>query len=128
MNTQDQDSGSVLKPVAYLYENEEGSKELIFNCNSEYARRLLELGYREMPLFATTPLPSPDAAEIVALLTKAVGDISAALSLAGKERAIARWTEPYVAAINAFDAALQSAAPQPPSQQRERPDFPGTTF
>ncbi len=42
--------------VAYLYKTEDGSKELVFNCNGEHARRLLELGYTEIPLFAQ---PSP---------------------------------------------------------------------
>lgn len=41
--------------VAWLYENEEGSKELILDCNSEYARRLLEFGYTETPLAALSP-------------------------------------------------------------------------
>jgi hypothetical protein len=39
-------------PVAYLYENEAFGKELVLDCNGEYARRLLELGYTETPLFA----------------------------------------------------------------------------
>lgn len=43
------------KPVAWMYENEEGSKELILNCNSEYAQRLLEFGYAETPLYAHPP-------------------------------------------------------------------------
>jgi hypothetical protein len=38
------------------------------------------------------------------LLTKAVGDISAALILAGKQDKIQAWTAPYVEALNQFDA------------------------
>ena len=49
------------KPVAWMYENEEGSKELILNCNSEYAQRLLEFGYAETPLYAHPPAPAQPA-------------------------------------------------------------------
>lgn len=49
------------KPVAWMYENEEGSKELILNCNSEYARRLLEFGWTETPLYAHPPAPAQPA-------------------------------------------------------------------
>lgn len=56
------------KPVAWMYENEEGSKELILNCNSEYAQRLLEFGYVETPLYALPPAPAqPELVERVAL-------------------------------------------------------------
>lgn len=44
-------------PVAWLYESEAGDKELILDCNGEYARRLLEHGYTETPLF-TRPTQS----------------------------------------------------------------------
>ena len=37
------------------------------------------------------------------LLTKAIGDISAALTMAGKADKITEWTAPYVAAVNAMD-------------------------
>ncbi len=40
---------------------------------------------------------------LVALLTKAVGDIAAALELAGSAHLIGKWTADYVAAINAHD-------------------------
>ena len=57
-----------LKPTqadAYLYENDEGSRELIFNCNGERAQRLLEFGYRETPLYAhPASQPSPDVVEL----------------------------------------------------------------
>ena len=57
------------EPVAYLYENEEGSKELILNPNGEYARRLLEFGYTETPLYTH---PAPVASEgLVEALRKA---------------------------------------------------------
>lgn len=39
------------------------------------------------------------------LLTKAVGDIAAALVLAGHESKIADWIAPYAAAINQADAS-----------------------
>ena len=54
------------------------------------------------------PAPS-DQAGLVGLLTKAVGDITAALILAGKADKIAKWTAPYVAAIN--DADAKATAP-----------------
>jgi len=38
------------------------------------------------------------------LMTKAIGDIAAALALAGKTEKVASWTAPYVAAVNQFDA------------------------
>lgn len=43
------------------------------------------------------------------LLTRAVGDIAAALTLAGKEDKIADWTAPYVAAINHADGSVAVA-------------------
>jgi hypothetical protein len=52
-NTQDEG----LLPVAWLYESEDGSKELILDCNSEYARRLIENGYTGMPLFSRPSTP-----------------------------------------------------------------------
>ena len=59
-------------------------------------------------LSRATPAPS-DQAGLVGLLTKAVGDITAALILAGKADKIAKWTAPYVAAIN--DADAKATAP-----------------
>lgn len=53
---------------------------------------------------------------MVGLLVKAVGDITAALILAGKEDKLQRWTAPYVEAINAHDASLST--PQPTETQR----------
>lgn len=49
---------------------------------------------------------------LVSLLTKAVGDIAAALEAAGSAGLIRKWTADYVAAINAHDAraALNPAA------------------
>lgn len=38
-------------PVAYLYQGDDGSKELVLDPNGEHARRLLELGWTEMPLY-----------------------------------------------------------------------------
>lgn len=55
----------------------------------------------------TPPAPAPDND----LLTKAVGDISAALVMAGKEIKIAAWTAPYVEAINHADAATPNTEP-----------------
>jgi hypothetical protein len=39
-------------PEAYLYENDSGDRELVLDCNGEYACRLLENGYREIPLYS----------------------------------------------------------------------------
>lgn len=47
------DKITVTQAEAYLYENEEGSRELIFDASGERARRLIELGYTETPLFAS---------------------------------------------------------------------------
>ncbi len=38
------------------------------------------------------------------LLTKAVGDITAALILAGKQDKVQAWTASYIEALNHFDA------------------------
>lgn len=46
------------------------------------------------------------------LLTKAIGDITAALTLAGRVSLVARWTAPYVEVLNEFD----EKAPHPPEQ------------
>lgn len=59
------------------------------------------------------PAPS-DQEKLLDLLTKATGDIAAALILAGKADKIAKWTAPYVAAINEADARadeIDSATP-----------------
>lgn len=46
-----------------------------------------------------------DAGEaLAALLTKAIGDITVALTWAGKSGKIEEWTAPYVAAVNQFDS------------------------
>ena len=39
------------------------------------------------------------------LLTKAIGDIAAALTMGGNDRLIAKWTAPYVEAVNRVDAS-----------------------
>lgn len=43
-----------LAVVAWLYESEDGSKELFLDCNHEHARRLLEIGWTETPLYTRT--------------------------------------------------------------------------
>jgi hypothetical protein len=64
-------------------------------------------GRRLAPVL-TRPSPAPDktapVGEGIDLLTKAVGDIAAALTMAGAEAKINGWTAPYVAAINRADA------------------------
>lgn len=47
---------------------------------------------------------------IIDLLTKAVGDITAALIMAGKEDKLREWTAPYIEAINAYDAQAEMIA------------------
>lgn len=64
--------------VAWLYENEEGSKELILDCNSEYARRLLEFGYTETPLAALSPTAKtePSAAGLEERAKQILADVT----------------------------------------------------
>lgn len=50
-----------------------------------------------------------DQEKMADLLTKAVGDIAAALTMAGKQAAIAAWSKPYVDALNEFDTRLRTA-------------------
>ena len=52
-------------PVAYLYQSDFGDKELILDCNSEYARRRLELGDTETPLYASVPTLQATIDELV---------------------------------------------------------------
>ena len=47
------------EPVAYLYTRDDGSKDLVLDCNGEYARNLIEHGATEVPLYAL-PIP-PEA-------------------------------------------------------------------
>lgn len=54
-----------------------------------------------------------DSAKLVDLLTRACGDIGAALIMAGKADKVTEWTKPYVDVINAFDAAAISANAEP---------------
>lgn len=49
---------------------------------------------------------TPAPADLPSLLTKAVGDITAALIMANKKDKIHDWTLPYIMAINAHDAAV----------------------
>lgn len=51
------------------------------------------------------PVPA-NQEKLLDLLTKATDDIAAALMLAGKADKIAKWTAPYVAAINDADAKV----------------------
>lgn len=46
------------EPVAWMYGRDDGSRDLLLDCNGEYARNLLELGATETPLYA---LPTPPA-------------------------------------------------------------------
>ena len=48
------------KPVAYFYELNGVGKELLLDCNGEYARKLLEAGYTETPLFTRAAPPAMD--------------------------------------------------------------------
>lgn len=60
------------EPVAYLYSREDGSKDLVLDCNGDYARNLIELGCNETPLYAHPPcegIPNPSAiSEVVEAL------------------------------------------------------------
>lgn len=49
-----------LEAAAWTYRNDAGDEELILDCNGEYARKLLESGYTETPLYAHPPA-KPDA-------------------------------------------------------------------
>ena len=53
-------------PVAWMYEREDGSKDLVLDCNGDYARRLIELGATETPLY-----PDPPATDVAALVEAA---------------------------------------------------------
>lgn len=64
-------------------------------------------GHRLVQAFARHRLASMPAAtegESADLLTRAIGDITAGLMLAGKEGLIADWIAPYVEAVNRLDA------------------------
>lgn len=47
------------EPVAWMYGRDDGSRDLLLDCNGEYARNLLELGATETPLYAHPPA-APD--------------------------------------------------------------------
>ena len=68
-----------------------------------------DTGYKDYAGFAMDPCdhqqPAPVAHGMADLLTKAIGDITAALILAGKKDKIAKWTAPYVEALNEYDTA-----------------------
>lgn len=50
--------------TAWLYESEDGSKELVLDCNGELARRFIELGWTETPLFAALKTASPSPSDV----------------------------------------------------------------
>lgn len=65
------------EPVAWMYEREDGSRDLLLDCNGEYARRLLELGATETPLYAapqphTAPIPNEQGRDEVERLIGAL--------------------------------------------------------
>lgn len=68
-----------------------------------------DTGYKDYAGFAMDVCdhqqPAPVAHGMADLLTKAIGDITAALILAGKKDKIAKWTAPYVEALNEYDNA-----------------------
>ena len=64
-------------PVAWMYEREDGSKDLVLDCNGDYARRLIELGATETPLY-----PDPPATDVAALV-EAAKETNAALERDG---------------------------------------------
>ena len=64
-------------PVAWMYEREDGSKDLVLDCNGEYARRLIELGATETALY-----PDPPATDVAALV-EAAKETNAALERDG---------------------------------------------
>jgi hypothetical protein len=55
-------------------------------------------------LTRTPPATQADDVGLVDLLTKAIGDISAALTMGGNDKLISKWTAPYVEAVNRADA------------------------
>lgn len=57
-------------PVAWMYEREDGSKDLVLDCNGDYARRLIELGATETPLYTHPPATDVAAQDDTALLEK----------------------------------------------------------
>lgn len=59
------------EPVAYFYELTGVGKELVLDCNGEYARRLLEAGYTETPLYTRAAPPAMDR-EAVEKVTSAM--------------------------------------------------------
>lgn len=60
---------------------------------------------------SSTSHEEADAAKLANLLTKAIGDIAAALILAGKADKIARWSKPYVEALNDYDTNSEVPVP-----------------
>jgi NTP pyrophosphatase (non-canonical NTP hydrolase) len=67
-----------------------------------------------LPLYAHPAAAREDgeAGGMAGLLAKAIGEITAALILAGKKDKVAEWTKPYVDALNAFDATTRPASPE----------------
>lgn len=55
--------------VAWMYTSDDGSQELVLDCNGGYARRYIEMGYTETPLY-TRPEAIP--AEAVRALVEAL--------------------------------------------------------
>ncbi len=69
-NTPDEATALADEPVAFLYESETGDKDLVLDCNGEYARRLLELGRTETPLYAAPPVDRNTVLEAVHAVAK----------------------------------------------------------
>lgn len=51
------------QPIAWLYTGDDGSKELLLDCNGEYARRKLEMGWTEQPLYAAPAMTEQQTAD-----------------------------------------------------------------
>lgn len=65
--------------------------------------------HREAAFKAGQEARDREIAALVDLLTKAVGDIVAALIMAGKHDKAEDWTAPYIGAVNAHDAIERHA-------------------
>ena len=99
------------KTVAFIRAN----SATAFTCCPE--RKMIPV--REMWRGAVTQ----ENARAFDLLTKAVGDITAALIMAGKEDKLREWTAPYIEAINAHDAQAEIIAALPKARGIEPVGF-----
>lgn len=81
------------EPVAYFYELTGVGKELVLDCNGEYARKLLEAGYTETPLYTRAAPPAMDREAVARIIIGPRNPVPVSSRLSLRELQDIRWAQ-----------------------------------